>query len=109
MKKATIALSALFLCGILTSCASNKMVKQGEADVKKPINCATAEGDIRMLQSEKTHSSQQMADGVMSIIPASLVVGVVTGTEGDKARVATGEYNKMIDAKINEIKSQCGM
>jgi len=109
MKKATLTIVAVFLSAILTSCASQKMVKQGEADVKKPINCATAEGDIRALNSEKTHASQQLADGVMAIVPAALVVGVVTGTEGSKAKVATGDYNKMIDAKIAEIKTQCGM
>ena len=45
----------------------------------------------------------------MAIIPVSLVVGVASGTEGGKAKVATGEYNKMLDAKIAEIKSQCVM
>lgn len=109
MKKATLTVAAVFLAAILTSCASQDMVKKGEADVKKPINCPTAEADIRMLNSEKTHASQQLADGVMAIVPASLVVGVVTGTEGDKAKVATGDYNKMIDAKIAEIKTQCGL
>jgi len=109
MKKATLTITAAFLCTLLTSCAGDKMVKQGEADAKKPVNCATAEGDIRTLNSEKMHTSQQMAAGVMAIVPASLVVGVVTGTEGGRAKVATGEYNKMLDEKIAEIKAQCGM
>ena len=51
----------------------------------------------------------QIADGVTAIVPISLVVGIVTGTEGTKLRVATGEYNKMIDERIAEIKSQCGL
>ena len=81
----------------------------GEADAKKPVNCATAEADIRVLQSEKTHASQQIAAGVTAIVPVSLVVGVATGTEGTKAKVATGEYNKMLDDKIAEIKRECGL
>ena len=44
-----------------------------------------------------------------AIVPISLVVWIVTGTEGTKLRVATGEYNKMIDERIAEIKSQCGL
>jgi hypothetical protein len=37
------------------------------------------------------------------------VVGVVTWTEGTKYEVATGEYNKMIDKRMAEIKEQCGV
>jgi hypothetical protein len=73
------------------------------------VNCATAEADLRVLQSEKTHTSQQIADGVTAIVPIGLVIGVVTGTEGGKVKVATGEYNKMLDAKIAEIKQKCGL
>ncbi len=74
-----------------------------------PVNCATAQGDMRVLQSEKAHVVQQVAMGVTSIYPAGLVLGILTGTEGTKIQVATGEYNKMIDKKIAEIKSTCGV
>ncbi len=56
----------------------------------------------------KTHISSQTAAGVKAIIPIRLVVNVASGTEGDQAKVASGEYNKMIDKKIAEIKAQCG-
>jgi hypothetical protein len=57
--------------------------KQQEQALQQPsrINCATAEGDIRMLQNEKVHVAQQVAMGVRAIAPAGLVLGVVTGTE----------------------------
>jgi hypothetical protein len=29
--------------------------------------------------------------------------------KGQKAKVATGEYNKMIDKRIKEIKEHCGI
>lgn len=110
MKKAAITtVAAVFLCSIMTSCASHDKMEQAEAEMKAPINCPTAEADIRMLESEKTHASEQVAAGVMAVVPASMVVGLVTGTEDDKAKIATGEYNKMIDARIAEIKLQCGM
>jgi hypothetical protein len=51
----------------------------------------------------------RVAAGVESIVPVSLVVNLASGTEGDKAKVASGEYNKMLDKKIAEIKSTCGM
>ena len=104
-----MAITAIFLSILLTACASTKTYEKGEADAKKPVNCATAEADIRVLQSEKAHASQQMAAGVTAIVPVGLVVSVATGTEGAKAKVATGEYNKMLDDKIAEIKRECGL
>jgi hypothetical protein len=38
-----------------------------------------------------------------------LVVGVITGVGGTKYEVATGEYNKKIDARIAEVKQTCGI
>ena len=107
MKKFGIVLLAVCLTASLMSCASG--YKKGEQDIKKPVNCSTAEADIRVLKSEKTHASQQLAAGVSALMPIGLVAGVATGTEGTKAKVATGDYNKMIDKKIAEIKQQCGI
>ena len=109
MKTRCVLALALLACisAILPSCASPE--KKGEKDIKRPIHCPTAEGDIRVLQSEKAHVTQQIAAGVKSITPIGLVVGLATGTEGEKLQVATGEYNKMIDQKIAEIKMACGI
>ena len=62
-----------------------------------------------MLQSEKANVAQQMAAGLQTIVPTSIVVGLVTGTSGTSAQVENGEYNRMIDARIAEIKSVCGL
>jgi len=95
---------------LLPACAIFKQ-KGVDKELKKdlPINCATAEGDIRILQHEKSHVAQQILDGVTAIVPAGAVIGIVTGTEGEKFKVATGRYNKMIDARIAEIKEKCGV
>ena len=99
------AVAAALLC---SGCAM--MFKEDEKKAEQmPVNCATAPGDIRMLQSEKAHVVQQIAMGVTSIYPAGLVLGLLTGTEGTKIQVATGEYNKMIDKKIAQIQSTCGV
>ena len=101
-------IAVLFLSSFLTACATDKF-KKGEAHAKLPINCPHAEGDIRVLESEKAHAEDQMAAGVGSVVPIALFSGVVTGTAGTKARVATGDYNKMLDKKIAEIKKTCGI
>ena len=83
--------------------------RQVEDDLARParINCATASGDIRVLQSEKAHVAQRLVEGASAVYPASAVMGVATGTEGTKLSVATGEYNDAIDARIAEIRRKC--
>jgi hypothetical protein len=93
---------------LIAGCASNKY-KEGERLAHQPINCATAEGDIRALRAEKAHAQDQIAAGVGSIVPAGAVVGLVTGQEGENLKVTSGEYDKMIDKRIAQIKKQCGV
>ena len=106
---AKLSLPASFVClvALLSGCAYG--FKENEKAMKQPVNCATAQGDLRTLQHEKANLAQEVAMGVTMIYPAGLVIGIVTGTEGTKYQVATGEYNKMIDARTAEIKSTCGV
>jgi len=108
MRKTGIILLAICLMISLTACAASKQ-KQVEQEMKQPISCATAEGDIRVLEHEKVHVAQQILEGVTSIAPPGLILGVVTGTEKTKIKVGVGEYNKMIDKRIAEIKEKCGI
>jgi hypothetical protein len=87
--------------------ACSPISQQAQQDLAKPINCATAEGDIRVLQSEKAHALTQIASGVTALSPAGAVLGVASGTETAKLQVASGEYNQMIDRKIADIKRTC--
>ena len=102
MKK--MAMILLVTSVILVTGCSDKF-KKAETQMKQPINCATADGDIRMLMHEKAHVEDQIVQGVTAITPAGAVVGIVTGTEVTKLKVGTGEYNKMIDKRIAEIKA----
>jgi hypothetical protein len=106
MKKMTM-ISMVALVILVTGCSDK--YKKTEQQMKQPINCATAEGDIRMLMHEKAHVTDEIASGVTAIFPAGAVIGIVTKTEGEKLKVATGKYNKMIDKRIAEIKAQCGV
>jgi hypothetical protein len=91
---------------LLPACAAFKQ-KKTLKEMKQPINCATADGDIRVLQSEKAHVAQQIVEGVTALFPAGAVLGILTGTEGTKLRVAVGEYDRAIDKRIAEIKKEC--
>jgi hypothetical protein len=105
----TKIVSALAIAVVIVACAAQ--FQQQEQALQQPIkiNCATAEGDIRMLQNEKAHVAQQVAMGITAIAPAGLVMGVLMGTEQTKLQVATGDYNNMIDQRIADIKMTCGL
>ena len=106
LKKAILLLVCVVL--LMPSCTVFKQ-KETIEWMGDPINCSTAEGDIRMLQEEKANVAQQILAGVSAITPAGFVIGVVTGTEQTKLTVATGEYDRMIDERIAEIKAKCGI
>ena len=99
----------MFVVVGLSACATAKKEKKTMADTKLPVQCATAEGDLRALNSEKAHVGSEIAAGASAIIPIGLVVNVVTGEEGTQWKVTTGVYNKMLDARIAEIKSTCDL
>ena len=103
------ALAASLALGLLAPGCAYQMKQQEKAAQQMPVNCDTAEGDLRMLRSEKANVAEQIAMGVTAIVPASLVLGLITFTEGTKIKVATGEYNKALDKKIAEIQSTCGV
>lgn len=103
MRKSLIVLAIL-----LAGCAAKEQ-KQAMEEMKQPINCTTARGDLRMLGHEKADVGRRIAEGISAVYPAGLVVGAVTRTEKTKYEVATGEYNKMIDKRIAEIKQTCGI
>ena len=108
MRKIYIFIVLMCVVMLLPACATFKQ-KKVLKESKQPVNCATAEGDLRMLKSEKAHVGQQIADGVTSIVPVGAVIGILTGTEVTKLRVTVGNYNKVIDKRIAKIKSECNV
>jgi hypothetical protein len=61
------------------------------------------------LQHERADVTDQIAAGVTAIVPAGAVVSVASGQEGEKLKIGAGDYNRRIDARIAEIKKQCGI
>ncbi|MDJ0969777.1 MAG: hypothetical protein QNJ06_07730 [Kiloniellales bacterium] len=97
----------LALAALLAGCASiSDEAKEGLA---KDVDCSTAEEDVALLEKERASTTQRALAGASTVDPTSNVVALVGGTWGDDSEVATGEYNKRIEAKIAEIKSTCGL
>lgn len=105
----TMAVIGMLALGAASGCAMEQKQNLQTLQDSGRIHCATADGDLRMLQSEKANVAQRIAEGATAIYPAGLVVGLITGTEGTKLKVATGDYDKQIDQRIAEIKETCGI
>lgn len=99
---------AVLIVATMLVAACTPVSKQEQQELAKPINCSTAEGDLRVLASEKNTAAERLAEGLTAIVPAGIVVGSLRGVEGEKLEVAVGEYNRMIDQKTAEIRRTCG-
>lgn len=100
--------AAVCFCLIWAACAP-PITQEAKEDLQAPINCATAQDDIAVLQSEKSNVNQQMLAGVTSMLPTAAVMGLLTGRQQDREEVLTGQYNDMIDQKIDAIRRTCGV
>ena len=107
MSKAMLGLSMAAMLGV--GCALQQKRVERELAHGGVINCATAEGDLRVLYNEKANVAERVVEGATAIYPASAVVGLVTGTELTKLKVAVGEYNGAIDKRIADIQQTCGI
>jgi hypothetical protein len=109
MKKGIILF--VLCCFVVTVSACGMKMKKDlkhiEAEKNHPVNCATAENDIKVLQQEKANVGEQIFAGITSIAPPALVMGILTGTETSKIKVAIGTYDKLIDERITKIKENC--
>ena len=100
-----IVLLSLFVTG----CAMKQKKVEEELGKHPAVNCATAEGDLRLLNHEKVNVAERIAEGITALAPAGIVIGVITWTEPTKYRVAIGKYNDMIDKRIADIKQTCNL
>ena len=106
----TLSLAGMALAaGMIGGCAMQQaQVEQNLSDPGR-IDCRTAYGDLRVLQSEKASLAQRVVEGATAVYPAGAVMGILTGTEGTKITVATGDYNQMIDDRMAAIRRKCGI
>jgi hypothetical protein len=110
MRLATIvALASLLVFGSLGGCAMGQKEAMKEASTAMPVDCRTAEGDIRILQNEKAYLVERAAEGFTAVTPAGAIVGVLTGTELTKVEVAIGVYDQKLDERIAQIRAECGL
>lgn len=106
---AIVALASILVFGSLGGCAMQQKKDMQEASTALPVDCRTAEGDIRILENEKAYLVERAAEGFTAVTPAGAILGVLTGTELTKLEVAIGVYDAKLDERIAQIKAECGL
>jgi hypothetical protein len=103
---ASAGLLALGAVGLL---ACKTISDEAKQEIAKPVDCATAQEDMALLEGEKVSVAEQAAAGVRTVFPIALIGGIAQGDLGNRARVAIGDYNRQLDEKMFQIRQQCGI
>jgi hypothetical protein len=91
---------------------------QEKAQLAKHPDCVDADEDIAVLEKQRASTMKQIGLGAQYVVPVAAAVNAFRsynqdGTSeefyNDREQVLTGEYNKSIDAKIEEIQRTCGL
>nr|WP_171099265.1 hypothetical protein [Ruegeria sp. HKCCD7255] len=98
--------TGIVLVALSISLATNA---SADNDARHPVNCATAQGDLRAIATEKTHAEEKQAESVIAITPAGALLGLVTGTEQKRLKMLSGDYITELDKRAAEIKSTCNI
>ncbi len=99
--------AALVSALALAACATPSNIDAARSVLNAPVNCATARADIATLQQGRASTEEEAMAGLQSVAPMTAIEGAATGTYGQTEKMATGQYNQAIDAKIAEIQATC--
>ncbi len=104
-----IKTALLSLLTLACAACSPAISPDGHAALDKNVRCSTAKKDLALLREERASAGQRLKSGVRSVLPIAAVISILRGEYRDGVKVATGQYNNDIDAKIEEIKKTCGV
>jgi hypothetical protein len=102
------SLTLLFGLTVLL-CSCSPISKEAKEELAKPVDCSTASDDIATLKSEKASVAKEISAGVQDIYPVGAIIHLIERNWTDGEKVATGQYNKAIEDKIERIQNECGV
>ena len=106
MKISGVAIAVLLAAGLV---ACKTISPEAKTALAAEVDCATAEQDIALLESERASVAKRVVSGVRSVLPVSAVVGILSGDYINRVSVAPGVYERDIEKKQQEISEQCGV
>ncbi|MEL6572424.1 MAG: hypothetical protein AAFQ64_12225 [Pseudomonadota bacterium] len=97
---------ALVAIAALAGCTSE--IQQERSDLLvQPIDCATATDDIAALAGVIPDRGERISSGARLVLPASLVLGAVTGENNTRSDIVSGRSEDELRARITEIDAEC--
>ena len=92
----------------LVATACTTIYDKNEVLLEQPIDCSTADEDIAALTAATPEPRQRIRAAIGTVMPVGAATGVVTRDYRDRARLATGGFEKDLNNKIADIYEQCG-
>ncbi len=118
IQKSSIAITLLAGMTFVLAACGQLVSDDAKMKLSKDVDCSTAQQDIAALEEARASTVKQISTGAQYIMPPAVVINVFRsynqdGTSeefyNDREQVVTGEYNKSIEAKIEEIESVCAV
>jgi hypothetical protein len=106
-RRARPAIVTVAVAGLVFASGCASKYAKVEDSFAQPINCSTAQVDIRALEEDKVSKTTEAAAGASYALPTTILMGAITGTGGATYDVGTGAYNQKIDERIDRIRSTC--
>ena len=116
IQKSSIAITLFAGMTFVLAACGQTVSDDAKMNLSKDVDCSTAPQDIAAREEARASTLKQISTGAQYIMPPAVVINVFRsynqdGTSeefyNDREQVVTGEYNKSIEAKIEEIKSIC--
>ncbi len=68
-------------------------------------DCTDVDAKLAELTKERKKNNQRLLNGVQSVSPTGAVIGLLRGRYSENLAIATGEWAKVLDEKIEEMEA----
>jgi hypothetical protein len=93
---------ALIVVVALGACTAGARSTEEISNIQ--ADCSNVDIEIGALEQEKIENNNRAAAGVGSVMPVSAVARMVKGSYKTNTQIATGEWGKLVDAKLAELR-----
>ena len=116
IQKSSIAITLFAGMTFVLAACGQLVSDDAKMKLSKDVDCSTAQQDIAALEEARASTLKQITTGAQYVMPPAVVINIFRsynqdGTSeefyNDREQVVTGEYNKSVDAKIEEIERIC--
>ncbi|MBU6378539.1 MAG: hypothetical protein KJS95_08400 [Gammaproteobacteria bacterium] len=108
-RRHAVLCGGLLVAALLVAGCASTIAPETLTLLKKPVDCSTAEEDIKRLSAAKPDGVKQTMTLAQTLSPSGLVVGLVTEDLDNRKRVISGEHGEDIDRRIAQMARTCGI